>query len=77
MIKLRFPTLNGGEEEGLNDAGIETFEGDTGDHVARECAQNTSDASANGQVELHFTLEQMRVERLPCLASQILTVVAN
>jgi len=67
VIKLLFPTLNGGEEEGLNDAGIETFEGAVGDHVARECAQNTSDASVNGQVELHFSLEVQDISQLPCL----------
>ena len=66
-IVLRFPLLGGGEEEGLNDAGIETFEGDVGDYIARECGQNTSDASVNGKVELHFNLLQMSAKELPCL----------
>lgn len=66
-IELKFPLLNGGEDEGLNDAGIETFEGDIGDYIARECGQNTSDASVNGKAELHFDLLDMPIEKLPCL----------
>jgi uncharacterized membrane protein YgcG len=66
-IDLGFPLLNGGEEEGLNDAGIETFEGDIGDYIARECGQNTSDASPGGRVELHFEIRQMSASDLPCI----------
>lgn len=66
-INLKFPLQPGGEEEGFNDAGIETFEGDIGDYIARECGQNTADASENGKAELHFDLLDMPIEKLPCL----------
>jgi hypothetical protein len=65
-IRLVFPPFEG-EEEGLNDAGIETFEGDVGDYIARECGQNTTDASANETAELHFNLLEMSIDELPCL----------
>lgn len=68
MIELRFPLLSGGEEEGINDAGIETFGGDIGYYVARECAQNAIDASKNGIVELHFNLEYAEKEIFPCIS---------
>lgn len=45
-MKLEFPPLNGGTVSGLNDAGIETFEGDFARNVVRECAQNSLDAAA-------------------------------
>ncbi len=66
-INLHFPISNSAEEEGFNDAGIETFEGDVGDYIARECGQNTADASANGRAELHFNLQEMPIDSLPCL----------
>src|SRR6266498_3505121 len=47
-MKLHFPPLSGGTVSGLNDAGIETFEGDFARNVVRECAQNSLDAAAAG-----------------------------
>lgn len=44
-MNLKFPPLSGGVSQGLNDAGIETFEGDYAYYVARECTQNSLDAS--------------------------------
>jgi hypothetical protein len=46
-MNLSFPSLNGGTVSGLNDAGIETFEGDFAKNVIRECAQNSLDAGAD------------------------------
>ncbi len=66
-IQLAFPPFEG-EEEGLNDAGIETFEGDVEDHIARECGQNTCDAALDKkEVQLHFSLLTMLIDQLPCL----------
>lgn len=66
-IVLDFPRIHGGEEQGLNDAGIETFEGDVGDYIARECGQNTSDASTDGVTELHFNLLEMPLKDITCI----------
>jgi hypothetical protein len=46
-VNLRFPPLSGGTVSGLNDAGIETFEGDFAANVVRECAQNSLDAAVS------------------------------
>lgn len=46
-MKLEFPPLGGGVTQGLNDAGIETFEGDYAHYVVRECTQNSLDAAAD------------------------------
>jgi hypothetical protein len=45
-MKLSFPPLSFGITNGLNDAGIETFEGDYPHFVSRECGQNTLDAAS-------------------------------
>jgi hypothetical protein len=47
-MELKFPPLSGGTVSGLNDAGIETFEGDFARNVVRECTQNSLDAAASG-----------------------------
>lgn len=39
-----FPSTDGGDEDGINDAGLETFEGDRESFIARECIQNSLDA---------------------------------
>lgn len=53
-IELYFPQLNGGVEQGLNDAGIETFEGEFQQQIVRECTQSALDArfTAGGQVPI-------------------------
>src|ERR1700676_2721186 len=57
-MKLKFPPLSGGIIQGLNDAGIETFEGDYAHYVVRECGQNSLDAAASTHepVEIEITL---------------------
>jgi hypothetical protein len=69
-IKLRFPPLCGGSESGLNDAGIETFEGDFAKNVVRECAQNSLDAAASTDqpVSLSVTHNFLKTGDLPFLA---------
>ena len=54
-MKLMFPLLSGGTVSGLNDAGIETFEGDFASNVVRECAQNSLDAAIAQPVVVQIT----------------------
>lgn len=77
-MKLQFPSLNGGSESGLNDAGIETFEGDFAKNVVRECAQNSLDASiTQGQpVNLRVTQFFLRTSELPFIADLQQTLTA-
>jgi hypothetical protein len=42
-----FPSNNGGQESGFNDAGVETFKGNIDRYLAREAIQNCLDAVAN------------------------------
>ncbi|MEC1553708.1 hypothetical protein P9D28_14815 [Bacillus haynesii] len=44
QVKWNFPENNDGAEEGLNDAGVETFRGAPLESLAREIIQNSSDA---------------------------------
>ncbi|MEH6972420.1 MULTISPECIES: hypothetical protein [unclassified Bacillus (in: firmicutes)] len=44
QVKWNFPENNDGAEEGLNDAGVETFKGAPLESLAREVIQNSSDA---------------------------------
>jgi hypothetical protein len=66
-IKLKFPALSGGVEQGLNDAGIETFEGEYAHYVIRECGQNSSDAAASPHepVEIEIALQFVPAKELP------------
>jgi hypothetical protein len=68
-IELKFPPNNDGEEQGLNDAGVETFGGKTGHYVAREGAQNVGDAAADGvdTVTIEFNLIEVPVASIPCV----------
>lgn len=67
-MQLKFPSTGGGEEHGLNDPGIETFEGNFGGHLARECSQNVGDAAANdgSPVRIAFTVLDLPIDQLPC-----------
>src|SRR4051794_32280302 len=70
MLKLKIPSADGGEEEGLNDPGVELFLGKIEQHLAREGAQNATDAVAPGQptAELSFDLLTMATKDIPCIA---------
>ncbi len=73
-IVLRFPPLCGGPHEGINDGNIETFGGEVNHYIARECAQNTIDATdirdnENKTVELHFDVKNVPINFFPCLSS--------
>ena len=58
-MELRFPHLNGGVANGLNDAGIETFEGDSPTHIIRECAQNSLDAAVSDDHPVHLEISRV------------------
>src|SRR6202023_15030 len=66
-MRLRFPPLSGGVIQGLNDAGIETFEGDYPHYVVRESAQNSLDAAASHDrpVRIEITVHSLPVQELP------------
>jgi hypothetical protein len=66
IIRLRFPPLAGGVIQGLNDAGIETFEGDYPHYVVRECAQNSLDAAASQDrpVRIEIKVHSLPVDEL-------------
>ena len=66
-MELRFPLLGGGTVSGLNDAGIETFEGDFASNVVRECAQNSLDAAIAHPVTIEITRHSIPAKELPFL----------
>ena len=57
-MELRFPPLNGGSVTGLNDAGVETFEGNFATSIIRECAQNSLDAAASDEPPVVLTIQR-------------------
>ena len=67
IMNLKFPPLSGGVNQGLNDAGIETFEGDYAHYVVRECTQNSLDAAASqvAPVRVEITLRVLGTQGLP------------
>ena len=62
-----FPGDKDGETKGLNDAGIETFNGSIITSLAREICQNSIDAKADDEnaVEVEFSLFKIRKENFP------------
>ena len=72
-ISVYFPPLNGGEEVGFNDAGVEQFKHDRIESLMRECAQNSTDALDKDKnhktVRMVFKLLDVPIEDLPGLAA--------
>ena len=64
---LKFPELGGGPVQGLNDAGVENFQGAIDVYLSRECGQNTTDAPAKGveTVRLEFQRLNMPADSIP------------
>src|SRR5437016_4998576 len=54
-----------GEEEGLADAGIETYRDNPYGAIARECGQNSRDVPTSLPVELRFNLRSIPVSDYP------------
>jgi hypothetical protein len=69
VMKLVIPSAGGGEEEGLNDPGVELFLGSIEQNLARECAQNAIDAAANPSAAVELTFDLLTVPRseIPCV----------
>jgi hypothetical protein len=67
IMELRFPELNGGPVKGLNDAGVENFQGAIDHYLSRECGQNTADAPGDGvgTVRLEFSKLSMQPSDIP------------
>ena len=68
MIGWSFPLNQGGEEDGLNNSGIETFKGVPYDALAREIIQNSLDAKipdSEKPVHVHFDLHNIDQGLLP------------
>lgn len=67
MIDWNFPLNNEGSIDGLNDAGIETFQGEPTKSLAREVIQNSLDAGLDNDepVEVEFKLHKLDHEYIP------------
>lgn len=71
MAQWKFLPNDGEEEEGLGDAGIETFRGSPYSGIARECSQNSLDAAAKlsdglaEEVHLIFRRIDVDVHEIP------------
>lgn len=66
-----FPSNDDGQQNGLNDAGIETFKDNRLHSLAREVLQNSSDAAATATkkpVEVHFKLLEIPASEFPGVA---------
>ena len=70
-LKWRFPILDDGEEQGINDSGIATFKGlELYNNLAREICQNSLDASAleNEPVIVKFQSHSLKITDYPALS---------
>ena len=65
---LKFPELRGGPVQGLNDAGVENFQGAIDTYLSRECGQNTGDALRGGVETARLEFQRMTISRndIPC-----------
>jgi hypothetical protein len=77
-MNLKFPELRGGPVQGLNDAGVENFQGAIDVYVSRECGQNTGDAPRAGveTVRLVFEKLSMRASDIPAFSELRETLAA-
>jgi hypothetical protein len=77
-MELLFPKLSGGQAQGLNDAGVETFQGSIDVHLARECGQNTGDAKRRDvrAARLVFSRSELKPSQIPDFASLHATLAA-
>src|SRR5690349_1770536 len=60
-MELRFPELLGGPVQGLNDAGVENFQGAIDVYLSRECGQNTGDAHRDGIETVSLEFDKLSV----------------
>ena len=76
--QLRFLTNDAGEDEGLGDAGIETFRDRPYASCARETGQNSKDASQSSELPVRVTFDvlELPVTELPAVAEYRLALQA-
>lgn len=70
IISWRFPKLDNGAEQGINDGGIATFKGsELYSNLAREICQNSLDAKQDGKqkVVVEFKIEKLKKIDYPSL----------
>lgn len=61
----RFPILDNGPKQGINDSGIATFKGsDLYNNLAREICQNSLDAMVDGQSHVVVEFNSLRVKKV-------------
>lgn len=65
MLGWQFPTNDSKEEEGLADAGIETFRSAPLTSIARESSQNSIDAAEENKVKVIFRLKNIARKDIP------------
>ncbi|EIM05910.1 hypothetical protein A1A1_13852 [Planococcus antarcticus DSM 14505] len=67
QIQWNFPLNNGGPKDGLNDSGVETFNGKIYESLAREIIQNSIDARLDKEkpVKVAFNLHQISTSKFP------------
>ena len=58
-MNLKYPELRGGTVQGLNDAGVENFQGAIDVYVSRECGQNTGDAPGTDVKTVRLEFERI------------------
>lgn len=66
-MELTFLRNQADEEEGLGDAGIETFRDTPYVSTARECGQNSKDAGSKLPIYLSFDMFKVAPDEIPCL----------
>ena len=60
----RFPKLDNGPKQGINDSGIATFKGsDLYNNLAREICQNSLDAMADGQTHVIVEFRSQQIKK--------------
>lgn len=64
---LRFISNDADEDEGLNNAGIETFRDAPFAGIARECGQNSLDAAIDAPATLRFDLLEISADEFPSI----------
>lgn len=74
--QLVFLTNDAGEEEGLGDAGVETYRDAPYASVARECGQNSADAREKRPVTMRFDLLEIATGQYPAATKQLEAVEA-
>lgn len=70
-----FPTTGGGDDDGINDAGLEQFEGDRERFITRECIQNSLDARVDNKKPVKVEFSRFEMPKLLVPGSEELSDV--